>query len=106
MNGTELAQTDIQQIVASLAGSFFATWGACTLLIWLVPLRLEPFARYMGGRVIRFIGRMILVLVVVAIGVGVLKRSPGAVVIGSVLGWALAGGLEAWRQSRWRGKQP
>jgi hypothetical protein len=71
--------------------AFVVTAAGCAVLAWAVPdAKRADFDAFLAGRVRRMAGRMLLVIVVVALGVGLLGRSAVAVTAGALAGWLFA----------------
>jgi len=65
-----------------------------------MPVRRAPFGRYMQGRLVRVLGRVVLVLVWLAVAIRCFGWHPAAVTVGVLGGWLLASSWEAWRFGR------
>jgi len=87
-------------VIRDLTLCFLASLGACAALAWAVPIARGSFQAHMKGRTIRFLGRMVLVLVLVAVAIKGLEWRPLAAAAGVLGGWLLSSGWEAWQCSR------
>ncbi|UCF69414.1 MAG: hypothetical protein JSV80_09125, partial [Acidobacteriota bacterium] len=75
---------------------FLVTLVGCGVLERLIVMRSASFKSFMTTRVARMLGRMVLVLTVVGVGIGALNRSPLAVLFGALAGWLVVSAREAW----------
>lgn len=83
--------------LVDLLAAFAVTWGGSALLARGWPVESGDFARHFRARVVRLLGRVVIVLVTVFVGIGVLGRSAAGIVIGGLAGWLVDAGREAWR---------
>jgi hypothetical protein len=77
--------------------AFAVTWGASALLARGWPVESGDFARHLRARVFRMLGRIVIVLVTLFVGIGFLGRSAAGTMIGGLAGWLVDAGREAWR---------
>jgi len=88
-------------LAAALAAA--ACWLFCGALATAVPLRKQGAAAlYLKLKAVRTVGRLVIVVAVVAAGVGWAGGNPVAVTAGAVAGW-LAAALPELRAARDRG---
>lgn len=74
---------------AALAGA--ACWLLCTALARAVPLRgRDDAGLYLKLKAVRTVGRLVIVVAVVAAGAGWAGHDPAAVTAGAVAGWLAA----------------
>ncbi|MFN7964165.1 MAG: hypothetical protein U0V87_00545 [Acidobacteriota bacterium] len=78
--------TALELLVALLVSA-----GGCLLLARWIP----PQPGSLTPQMLRTAGRMLWVLLLVTLGIGVWKRTPWAITVGTLAGWAAAG---AWSE--------
>jgi hypothetical protein len=80
-----------------LLAAFAITWLGGLALARVVPVPSGDFVRHLRARVVRMLGRVIILVTVLFVGIGMWDRGAGAVVIGALAGWLVDAGREAWR---------
>lgn len=80
--------------------ALFGTAVGCWLAVRWAP----PQAGSLAPQLVRTLLRSVWVLVVVAVGIGMLDRSPAAVTGGALVGWAVVGAWSERPRSPRRGR--
>jgi hypothetical protein len=86
--------------LAGLLGALTVSALGCLAISLAVPVPPAPFGRHLARRVVRILARAVVVLGVLAVGVGPLEGEPAALTAGALGGWAVAAGREAWQMAR------
>ena len=77
------------------AFAFAASGAGCAGLALALRVPPAPFGEHMTRRGLRMIGRVIVVLAVIGVGLAVFDGRPAAVMLGALGAWLLAAGAEA-----------
>ena len=72
-----------------MGAAFAVSLLGCGAFSLIVPVPPAPFERHMAARTIRLVSRVVVVTVVLAVGLGLLGRSPVAWMVGTLGGWFL-----------------
>lgn len=83
--------------LTDLIAAFAVTWLASAGLARLIPVESGDFARHLRARVLRMLGRTVIVVTALLVGIGLWDRAAAAVTVGGLAGWLLDAGREAWR---------
>jgi hypothetical protein len=81
---------------------FVATLAACEVLLAVAP-RGTDFPAVMTRRVVLFLGRVVVVALIVVAGAGLLAAAPAPLTAGAVTGWLVAAVREFARERRLAG---
>jgi hypothetical protein len=87
----------VTETTIDLLAAFAVTWLGGLALARVIPVPSGDFVRHLRARVVRMLGRVVILVTTLIVGIGVWDRGAAAVTIGALAGWLVDAGREAWR---------